>query len=103
MRFNVLRFALECLSAERLAIETHIVEVCSSIINDVKAIRTRLVPRKAYTQAVTHIYKFFASRHSGKASAAYLLASRLGLKGSNIVGFSLDRLSNTPNLNAGNR
>lgn len=57
MRFNVLRLALECLFAEGLAIETHIVEVYSSAINDVKAVRTRLVPHKAYAQAVVHIYK----------------------------------------------
>ena len=48
VRFYVLRPALECLFAERLAVETHIVEVCSSVIDDVKSVGTRLVPRKAH-------------------------------------------------------
>lgn len=48
VRFNVLRPALECLFAERPAVEAHIVEVCPCIIDDVKAVGTRLVPRKAH-------------------------------------------------------
>ena len=48
VRFNVLRLTLECLFAERPAVETHIVEVCPCIIDDVKAVGTRLVPRKAH-------------------------------------------------------
>ena len=48
MRFYVFCPALECLFAERLAVETHIVEVCPSVIDDVKAVGTRLVPRKAH-------------------------------------------------------
>ena len=48
VRFDVLRLALECLFAERPAVETHIVEVCSSVIDDVKSVGTRLVPRKAH-------------------------------------------------------
>ena len=71
--FDVLRLALECLFAERPAVETHIVEVSAGIVDDVKAVGTRLVPRKAHAQSVTHIYKVLASRHGGKASAAYLL------------------------------
>ena len=49
VRFYVLRPALECLFAERPAVETHIVEVCSSVIDDVKSVGTRLVPRKAHS------------------------------------------------------
>lgn len=48
MRFDVLCPALKCLFAERLTVETHIVEVCPSVIDDVKAIGTRLVPCKAH-------------------------------------------------------
>lgn len=48
VRFDVLRPALKGLFAERLAVETHIVEVCPSVIDDVKAVGTRLVPRKAH-------------------------------------------------------
>ena len=48
VRFNVFRLALECLFAERPAVEAHIVEVCPSVIDDVKAVGTRLVPRKAH-------------------------------------------------------
>ena len=48
VRFNVLRLTLECLFAERPAVETHIVEVCPCIIDDVKTVGTRLVPRKAH-------------------------------------------------------
>ena len=73
MRFDVLRLALECLFAERLVVETHIVEVCPSVIDDVKAVGTCLVPRKAHAQAVAHVYEVLASSHGGKASAAYLL------------------------------
>ena len=48
VRFDVLRPALKCLFAEGLTVETHIVEVCPSVIDDVKAVGTRLVPRKAH-------------------------------------------------------
>ena len=48
VRFDVFRLALECLFAERPAVKTHIVEVCPSVIDDVKAVGTRLVPRKAH-------------------------------------------------------
>ena len=48
VRFNVLRPALKGLFAECLAVETHIVEVRPSVIDDVKAVGTRLVPRKAH-------------------------------------------------------
>ena len=48
VRCNVLCLALECLFTERFAVETHIVEVCPSVIDDVKAVGTRLVPRKAH-------------------------------------------------------
>ena len=77
VRFDVLRLALECLFAERLAVETHIVEVCPSVIDDVKAVGTCLVPRKAHAQAVAHVYEVLASSHGGKASAAYLLQNYL--------------------------
>ena len=73
VRFNVLRPALKGLFAECLAVETHIIEVCPSVIDDVKAVGTGLVPRKAHAQAVAHVCEVFASRHGGKASAAYLL------------------------------
>ena len=73
MRCYVLCLALKCLFAERLAVETHIVEVCPSVIDDVKAVCACLVPRKAHAQAVSHVYEVLASRHGGKASAAYLL------------------------------
>ena len=48
VRFDVFRLALECLFAECPAVEAHIVEVCPCIIDDVKAVGTRLVPRKAH-------------------------------------------------------
>ena len=48
VRFYVFRLAHECLFAERPAVEAHIVEVCPCIIDDVKAVGTRLVPRKAH-------------------------------------------------------
>lgn len=73
VRFYVLHLALEGLFAERLAVEAHIVEVCSCIIDDVKAVCAGLVPRKAHAQAVAHVCEVFASRHGGKASAANLL------------------------------
>ena len=47
--------------------------VCPSVIDDVKAVGTGLVPRKAHAQAVAHVCEVFASRHGGKASAANLL------------------------------
>lgn len=49
MRFNLLRPALKCLFTERLAVEAHIVEVSTSVIDDVKAVRTCLVPCKAHS------------------------------------------------------
>ena len=45
---NVLFLAVKCFLAERPAIETHIVEVCPSVIDDVKAVCACLVPRKAH-------------------------------------------------------
>ena len=71
--FYILRLALKCLFAERLAVKTHIVKIYPSVIDDVKAVGTGLVPRKAHAQAVAHVCEVFASRHGGKASAAYLL------------------------------
>ena len=72
MRGYVLCPTLKGLFTESLAVKTHIVEVCPCIIDDVKAVRTRLVPCKAHTESVPHICEVFASRHYGKASAAYL-------------------------------
>ena len=73
MYFYVLRLALEGLLAERLAEETHVVEVSPCIIDDVKAVGTGLVPRKAHAQSVTHIKKLLASCPDGKTLEANLL------------------------------
>ena len=73
VHFDVFRLALEGLLTERLSVETHIVEVSPCIVDDVKAVGTGLVPRKAHAQAVAHVCEVFASRHGGKASDANLL------------------------------
>lgn len=73
VRFYVLHLALEGLFAERLAVEAHIVEVCSCIIDDVKAVCAGLVPRKAHAQSVAHIHKIPTACHDGKTLAANLL------------------------------
>ena len=73
VRFDVLRLALKGLFAERLAEETHVVEVSPCIVDDVKAVGTGLVPRKAHAQSVAHIHKIPAACHDGKTLAAYLL------------------------------
>ena len=48
VRFYVLRLALKSLLAECLAVETHIVEVCPCIIDDVKAVGACLVFGEAH-------------------------------------------------------
>ena len=63
MYFYVHCLALEGLLAERLAEKTHVVEVSPCIIDDVKAVGTGLVPRKAHAQAVAHVCEVFASMH----------------------------------------
>lgn len=73
VRFYVFGFALEGLLTERLSVEAHVVEVCPCIVDDVKAVGTGLVPRKAHAQSVTHIHKVPAACHDGKTLAAYLL------------------------------
>jgi hypothetical protein len=73
MYFYVHCLALEGLLAERLAEKTHVVEVSPCIIDDVKAVGTGLVPRKAHAQSVAHIHKIPAACHDGKTLAAYLL------------------------------
>ena len=73
VRFDVLRLALKGLLAERLAVEAHVVEVSPCIIDDVKAVGTGFVPRKAHAQSVAHIHKIPAACHDGKTLAAYLL------------------------------
>ena len=59
--------------AERVPEKAHIVEVGFRIVDDVKAVGTRLVPCKAHSQSVAHVDEVPAARHSGKAAAAYLL------------------------------
>ena len=73
MYFYVLCLALEGLFAERLSVESHVVEVSPCIIDDVKAVGTGFVPRKAHAQSVPHIHKVPAARHDGKTLATYLL------------------------------
>ena len=41
--FYILRLALKCLFAERLAVKTHIVKIYPSVIDDVKAVGAGLV------------------------------------------------------------
>lgn len=48
VRLYILRLALEYLFAERLAVETRIVKVYPSVIENVKTIAPRLFPRKAH-------------------------------------------------------
>ena len=73
VHFDVFRLALEGLLTERLSVETHIVEVSPCIVDDVKAVGTSLVPRKAHAQSVPHIHIVPAACHDGKTLAAYLL------------------------------
>ena len=70
---DVLDFDLECLSAERLAVEPHIVEVCACIIDYFQAISRCLVTAKAHSQSVAEVDEVVASGHYHKPLSSDLL------------------------------
>jgi len=69
----VLDFDLKCLSAERLAVEPHIVEVCACIIDYFQAISRCLVTAKAHSQSVAEVDEVVASGHNHKPLSSDLL------------------------------
>lgn len=74
---DVLYLALKGLSAERLAVKPHVVQVCSTVIDYLKAVSRCLVASEAHSQSVAEIDEIPAARHCDKPPSSELQEYRL--------------------------